>query len=220
MLRIDLAQGVSEHPVPLLRIVRIMRRFPTVSRPSGVHVMSEHVLTTYGQAAVQMLRAATIERVQFQDIKELTQYLIARLNDEHTELLLTTFLDCEGFVVAESFSSSIYCPSEVIHRCRELDATYIIVAHKSPGASIRPSLADIIITRALVAAAGSTGICVADYINVGCGQYFSFDEERLLIDPPAGFSIAGASAPQDCDERAGEEPDVALPGTLRGFSSL
>ena len=175
--------------------------------------MSEHVLTTYGQPAAQMLRAATIEGVQFQNIKELTQYLIARLNDEHVEVLLTIFLNCNGFVVAESVSYSNYCPFEVIRHCRDLEATYIIVAHKSPGGSIRPSLADIILTRALVEAAGSTGICVADYINVGCGQYFSFDEERLLIDPPAGLPIAGAAALEGYDERAGEEPAVALPGT-------
>ena len=155
--------------------------------------MSEHVLTTYGQAAVHMLPAATIEGVQFQNIKELTQYLISRLNDEHVEVLLTMFLDCNGFLVAESVSSSIYCPSEVIRRCRDLDAAYIIVAHKSPRGSISPSLADVILTRALIEAASSTDICVADYINVGCGQYFSFDEERLLIDPLEGLPIAGAA---------------------------
>ena len=140
-------------------------------------------LKTAGESAVQLLRGATLEGVQFQSTRELAQYLIARLHNEHTEEIVAMFLDCGGFFVGEPVSFSVYCPFEITRRCRELGATNIIVAHRAPCGSIRPSLADIILTKTLVEAADLMGIYVADYIIIGCGQYLSFDEERLLIDP-------------------------------------
>lgn len=63
-----------------------------------------------------------------------------------------------------------------------LHATGIIVVHNHPTGNLRPSNADINITRQLVAAAATLDLRFLDHVIVGREEkgYFSFRENGLL----------------------------------------
>jgi len=73
-------------------------------------------------------------------------------------------------------------PRKVMKRAMALHATGIIVVHNHPTGQLRPSNADINITRSLVAAAEALDLRMLDHVIVGRDDkgYFSFRENGLL----------------------------------------
>ncbi len=73
-------------------------------------------------------------------------------------------------------------PRQIMKRAMALHATGIIVVHNHPTGQLRPSNADLTITRSLVAAADTLAIRMLDHVIVGNEEkgYFSFRENGLL----------------------------------------
>lgn len=73
-------------------------------------------------------------------------------------------------------------PRKIMKRAMALHATGIIVVHNHPTGQLRPSNADINITRALVAAAEALDLRMLDHVIVGREEkgYFSFRENGLI----------------------------------------
>lgn len=73
-------------------------------------------------------------------------------------------------------------PRKIMKRAMALHATGIIVVHNHPTGQLRPSNADINITRALAAAANTLDLRLLDHVIVGREEkgYFSFRENGLL----------------------------------------
>lgn len=62
----------------------------------------------------------------------------------------------------------------------ELMASGIILAHNHPSGQMRPSEADIRLTKKIRQAAQTMDIAVLDHIIIGDGEYFSFADEGLI----------------------------------------
>ncbi|PKL42906.1 MAG: hypothetical protein CVV41_12850 [Candidatus Riflebacteria bacterium HGW-Riflebacteria-1] len=73
-------------------------------------------------------------------------------------------------------------PRKIMKRAMALHATGIIVVHNHPTGQLRPSNADINITRALLAAAEALDLRMLDHVIVGREDkgYFSFRENGLI----------------------------------------
>jgi len=73
-------------------------------------------------------------------------------------------------------------PRKIMKRAMALHATGIIVVHNHPTGQLRPSNADLKITRSLVAAAETLELRFLDHVIVGREEkgYFSFRENGLL----------------------------------------
>ncbi len=73
-------------------------------------------------------------------------------------------------------------PRKIMKRAMALHATGIIVVHNHPTGHLRPSNADINITRQLVAAAATLDLRFLDHVIVGREEkgYFSFRESGML----------------------------------------
>jgi DNA repair protein RadC len=149
-------------------------------------------LKTVGQAALHMLRNSAVDRARIQSLEDLASYLIARLQHERVEVTLVIFMDSGSRVIAEeeidrgTVNRVAFYPREIIRRCLELDATGAVLVHNHPGGTLKPSQADMELTRELVEAAEMMDICLVDHIIVAGGGYFSFVQENILINPP-GF---------------------------------
>lgn len=71
-------------------------------------------------------------------------------------------------------------PRLVVEAALRHQANCVILAHNHPGGTLRPSEADIQVTKKIVAALGSIGVHVADHIIVAGEGYYSFAENGLI----------------------------------------
>ena len=71
-------------------------------------------------------------------------------------------------------------PRLILESALKHHANSVILAHNHPGGTLRPSVADIDVTKKIVAALTPISIQVVDHIIVGGDKYFSYAESDLL----------------------------------------
>ena len=76
-------------------------------------------------------------------------------------------------------SSRVY-PREVAKTALALGADGVVLAHNHPSGTVKPSQADLTLTRALQEALALIDVGVRDHIIVAQGKYLSMAEEGLL----------------------------------------
>ncbi|OIP31782.1 hypothetical protein AUK22_00690 [bacterium CG2_30_54_10] len=119
---------------------------------------------------------------------DLIAYLGATMSNLPIEQFRVVFVNNVNRIIKDESVSTgtedqtaVY-PRQVMKRALAVHATGILVAHNHPTGSLRPSPADLEITRALAAAAGALEIRLLDHLILGReGQgYFSFRENGLI----------------------------------------
>lgn len=68
----------------------------------------------------------------------------------------------------------------ILKRALLLSSTSIILAHNHPSGSLKPSQADINLTKQIIKACSSINISVLDHLIIAGGKYFSFTDEGLI----------------------------------------
>ena len=124
----------------------------------------------------------------------LIHYLESTMKDLNEEQFRVIFLNNSNRIIKDELLSSgtedqtaVY-PKKIMKRALEVNATGIIVVHNHPAGSLRPSNADINITKAIANASNILGIRFLDHLIIGNPmeqtnenkQYFSFVENGLL----------------------------------------
>jgi len=118
----------------------------------------------------------------------LIDYLGASMESLPEEQLRVIFVNNLNRVIKDEVLSTgtedqtaVY-PRKIMKRAMALHATGIIVVHNHPTGQLRPSNADLKITRSLVAAAETLELRFLDHVIVGREEkgYFSFRENGLL----------------------------------------
>lgn len=71
-------------------------------------------------------------------------------------------------------------PRKIMQKCLSLNATGVIIVHNHPTGELRPSNADISITRRICQAAAALDVRMLDHIIIGMDGYFSFRENGLI----------------------------------------
>ncbi len=71
---------------------------------------------------------------------------------------------------------------EIIRRALLIGSTSIVISHNHPSGDIQPSSSDMFLTRQLTEACKSIGIELIDHIIITFSSYFSFKENRLLLE--------------------------------------
>ncbi|WP_395461300.1 JAB domain-containing protein [Wolbachia endosymbiont (group B) of Ablattaria laevigata] len=71
---------------------------------------------------------------------------------------------------------------EIIKRALLIGSTSIVISHNHPSGDIQPSSSDMFLTRQLAEACKSIGIELIDHIIITFSSYFSFKENRLLLE--------------------------------------
>ncbi|HBC93395.1 MAG TPA: hypothetical protein DCZ10_11005 [Pelotomaculum sp.] len=71
-------------------------------------------------------------------------------------------------------------PRIIVETVLRYQANSVILAHNHPGGSMRPSDADLQITKRIIAALEAISVHVADHIIVAGDRYFSFAEKGLI----------------------------------------
>lgn len=121
----------------------------------------------------------------------LIQYLQLQMMLLATEQLRVIYVNNENRILCDEVLSegtedqtAVY-PRKIMQSCLLKNATGIIVTHNHPTGQLRPSNADISITRQIDGACSTLDIRFLDHVIVGVGEdldkgYFSFRENGLL----------------------------------------
>ena len=116
----------------------------------------------------------------------LGDYLQAAMAHSPVEEVRVLFLNAKNMLLANeamwrgSVDEASVHVREVISRAISLGATAIIIVHNHPSGHVRPSDADIRLTRVLQDAARVMDIVLHDHLIVGENRFFSFREEGIL----------------------------------------
>ena len=70
--------------------------------------------------------------------------------------------------------------SKLMRQAVKSACTGVVLAHNHPSGELRPSHADLDLTRRLAIAAGSVDITILDHLIFNCGPPFSFRRQGLL----------------------------------------
>ena len=118
----------------------------------------------------------------------LINYLKLVMATRETEQCRVIYLSNDNKIIAEEVISegvedqtAVY-PRMIMRKAMERFATGIIVVHNHPTGQLRPSHADISITRKLAAAADTLDIRFLDHVIIGMEEagYFSFRENGMI----------------------------------------
>ena len=77
-------------------------------------------------------------------------------------------------------NQAVVYPRQVLESALKKKATAIILAHNHPSGHVRPSDADIRLTKTIQETAKVLDILVHDHIIIGEDRFFSFREEGLM----------------------------------------
>ena len=127
--------------------------------------------------------------------EQYNNYLEADMRDLSYEQFRVIFLDSRNKILKDEVmfegtinQTGVY-PRQILKRALELNATAIIAVHNHPGGSLKPSNADISVTRTLQSACDNLGISLLDHLIIGdkfCNgkdqekSFYSFAENGLL----------------------------------------
>ena len=114
------------------------------------------------------------------------QYLQLELAQLKHEVFAVLFLDARNRLLSYqpmfrgSLSQAMVYPREVAKTALTLGANGVVLAHNHPSGSVRPSQADIELTKTMQEALGVIDVTVRDHIIVAQGKYLSMAEEGLI----------------------------------------
>lgn len=117
----------------------------------------------------------------------LIAYLRASLQHEIKEQIRVLFLDKRNALIKDEVvgrgtidHAPLYV-REVIHRALDLGASAIVLVHNHPSGDVKPSRADIGLTKEIAEACRVIGIALHDHVIIGAtGDYASFRQLALI----------------------------------------
>jgi DNA repair protein RadC len=132
------------------------------------------------------LRQQAEERPQITCTSELLNYCKAALGGLKDEQFRVIFLDAQNRIIdVETIqegivNQAVVYPRKVLENALKRKASAIILLHNHPSGHIRPSDADIRLTRTIMETAKALDILVHDHIIIGENRFFSFREEGIM----------------------------------------
>jgi DNA repair protein RadC len=124
-------------------------------------------------AALRLSRGQVLERPVLASWNAIIDYCRAAMAFNEVESFRLLFVDKRNQLIADEVQQTgtvdhtpVYA-REVIKRALELSATGIIMVHNHPSGDPTPSMADIDMTKKIIAAGQAIGILVHDHIIIG-----------------------------------------------------
>lgn len=165
-----------------------------------VHASAEQLQTVRGlggdakraqlAGVLEMARRALTQQLQQGEIMNspqvVKQFLQLELAHLKHEVFAVLFLDSQNRLLSYqpmfrgSLTQTMVYPREIAKAALAIDADGVVLAHNHPSGQVRPSPADIRLTRSLQDALNLIDVRVRDHIIVSQGAFLSMAEEGLL----------------------------------------
>jgi len=161
---------------------------PTLTQRLNCSENIATLLTLIPALTNRYLRDKTDKKTILKNAKAAGKYALSLFAGYTTEHFYVISLDAQNRVNNATETSegtineSAVYPREVIAAAIQDNATAVILAHNHPGGTLKPSRADLEITRQLVHLFNNLNIPVLDHIIVAGDTYYSFAERRQHVD--------------------------------------
>lgn len=132
------------------------------------------------------LKQQAMEKPQITCTSELVNYCKAALGGLKDEQFRVIYLDAQNRIIDDEsiqegiVNQAVVYPRKVLENALKRKASAIILLHNHPSGNIRPSDADIRLTRTIQETARVLDILVHDHIIIGENRFFSFREEGIM----------------------------------------
>lgn len=152
----------------------------------GISETAAIALKTVQASAHRLLKQDVMAKPVLNNWQRLMDYLSATMAHETREHFRILFLNKKNTLIADEIQGSgtvdhtpAY-PREIMKRALELGATAIILVHNHPSGDHTPSNADVVMTKAICAAASPFDIVIHDHLIVSKNGVGSFKSLGLM----------------------------------------
>jgi len=153
---------------------------------SGIGERSAIMLKLVKDIAALYLKQKAKEKKQVTCTSELLDYCRTVMGGKRDEEFCVIYLDAQNQIIEFEtiqrgvVNQAVVYPRQVLECALKRKASAIILAHNHPSGHVRPSDADIRLTKTIQETAKILDILVHDHIIVGENRFFSFREEGLM----------------------------------------
>lgn len=153
----------------------------------GIGDRSATLLKLVKEIGALYLRQKAMEKRQIACTSELLDYCKTILGGKRDEEFCVIYLDTQNQIIDIEtvqrgiVNQAVVYPRQVLEKALRKKAAAIILAHNHPSGHVRPSDADIRLTRTIQETAKLLDILVHDHIIIGENRFFSFREEGLML---------------------------------------
>jgi len=132
------------------------------------------------------LHEKVMETAQISSTKALLDYCMVSMGGLKDERFNVIYLNAQNRIIQTEViqegvvNQAVVYPRKILEKALRHKASAIILVHNHPSGNIKPSEADIRLTRTLQDTARVLDILIHDHIIVGENRYFSFREEGLM----------------------------------------
>ncbi len=126
------------------------------------------------------------ERPQVSCTAELLNFCKTSMGSLKDEEFRVCYLDAQNKIITFEtiqegvVNQAVVYPRKVLEKALQCKASAIILVHNHPSGHVRPSDADIRLTKTIQETARTLDILVHDHIIIGENRFFSFREEGLM----------------------------------------
>ncbi len=152
----------------------------------GVKRHTAILLKLAKELAGAYLKEQARERSQISCTQELYDYCLMVMGGLKDEQFRVIYLDAQNRIIDSELieegivNQAVVYPRKVIERALKKKASALILAHNHPSGHVRPSDADVRLTKSVQETARLLDILVHDHIIVGENRFFSFREEGMM----------------------------------------
>jgi DNA repair protein RadC len=153
---------------------------------SGIGSQASLSIRLIKDLGILYLQEKAMETTQISSTKALLDYCMASMGGLKDERFNVIYLNAQNRIIKTEViqegivNQAVVYPRKVLENALKNKATAIILVHNHPSGHVRPSEADIRLTKVLQDTARVLDILIHDHIIVGENRYFSFREEGLL----------------------------------------
>ncbi len=157
-----------------------------LERISGVGKKSAIVIKFIKEFAAFYLMQKAKEKPQIACTSELLDFVRMAMGGKKDEEFCVIYLDAQNQIIEFETvqqgiaNQAVVYPRQVLEKALRKKASALILAHNHPSGHVRPSDADIRLTRTIQETARALDILIHDHIIIGENRFFSFREEGIM----------------------------------------
>ena len=157
-----------------------------LERISGVGKKSAIVIKFIKEFAAFYLMQKAKEKPQIACTSELLDFVRMTMGGKKDEEFCVIYLDAQNQIIEFETvqqgiaNQAVVYPRQVLEKALRKKASALILAHNHPSGHVRPSDADIRLTRTIQETARALDILIHDHIIIGENRFFSFREEGMM----------------------------------------
>jgi len=157
-----------------------------LEKVKGIGPHSAIALSLFKDLCAIYLRQHAVEKPQITCTSELVNYCKTVLGGLKDEQFRVIYLNSQNRIIDDEsiqegiVSQAVVYPRKVLENALKRKASAIILLHNHPSGHVRPSDADIRLTRTIQETARVLDILVHDHIIIGENRFFSFREEGIM----------------------------------------